>query len=85
MLRARNSDNNIGLWHDTPPAYLYRYANWNLQQEVKLLAAFATKRTALSVKVLHKFQFDIQSKSKVHFVTCRKTQRLSALIAQLSL
>ena len=38
MLPACNTDHNVGRWHDTSPAYLYRYDNWHLQQEVTLVA-----------------------------------------------
>jgi len=54
MLPASNTDNNVGLWHDTSPAYLYSYDNWQLQQEVTLVDRYVTDRTALRVKVLHK-------------------------------
>jgi hypothetical protein len=50
MLPVCNSDDNVGLRHDKTPAHLYSYDNWQLQQEVTLVAGFVTNRTALGVK-----------------------------------
>jgi len=54
MSPACITDNNIGLWHDSSPAYLYSYDNWHLQQEVTLVTRIVTNRTSLKVKILYR-------------------------------